>query len=182
MAGKVDYDGSREGRDVFGSLAGETLMGRRPRKVTFVLLGLLALLVAEVALEWLRGPMAAVRLENLGSESVESLVVSLGGSRDEVGMIEPGGSANIIVHGSGAKTLRLTFQQKGNAMSGYSYPDFDPEILQRDGSRLVLRIWPNEVERSMDEGVPMHPITRASRDLRNRVLKWVGIETEDFAP
>ena len=99
-----------------------------------------------------------------------------------VAAIEPGGSARIALHGHGPETLRLSFRQADNAMTGFQVQGFDPAQMRRDGFKLVLRIRPNEVERAQDDAEPTTPIGKALRDLSNWALEKLGIEPDATTP
>ena len=147
-----------------------------------VLSVLLGLTVIEVVLNWVRGPEALLQIENLGPEPVGSLVVSLGNTRVPVAAIEPGGTARVPLHGRGPETLRLSFRQAGNAMTGYLHPGFDPVQMRRDGFKLVLGVRPNEVERFLDDAEPATPIGKALQDFGNWALEKLGFEPDATTP
>ena len=52
-----------------------------------------------------------------------------------------------LVQRAGRGTLKLEFTQKGNPMKGFKVDEFDPMEHRRDGSRLVLVVKSNQVER-----------------------------------
>ena len=58
-------------------------------------------------------------------------------------------------------------------------PGFDPEQLQREGYKLVLKVRPGEIERSQEEGEPATPFGRAAGDAWSRFLKWLGVEPDE---
>lgn len=157
-------------------------MGRRTRGAVVVLSVLLGLAGIEVGLNGLRGPQALLLIENLGPEPVGSLVVSLGDRRFPVAEIVPGGTARVSLSGRGPETLRLSFRQAGNAMTGFQHSGFDPAQMRRDGFKLVLRIRPNEVERAQEDAEPTSPIGKAVSDCWNWLLKKLGIEPDVSMP
>ncbi|MCA1686980.1 MAG: hypothetical protein LC745_13625, partial [Planctomycetia bacterium] len=59
-------------------------MRRRTRGTVIVLTILGGLAATEVVLNWARGPEAQVKIENLGDEPIDSLVVTHGTSRAAV--------------------------------------------------------------------------------------------------
>jgi hypothetical protein len=132
--------------------------------------GVLAILTAaEVALEWARSPQACVLVENLGDAPIEDLVLTAGAAREAVAPVGPGATAVVYVAGRAPATLQVRFRQRGNAMTSYELPGFDPPEMSRDGSRLVLKVRPNEVERFQEEGDPTTPMGRYARDVWRRI-------------
>jgi hypothetical protein len=153
-------------------------MTRRTRWTLIVLVIMALLVAAEVMLNLARGPQAMVQIENNGAEPIEDLVLVLGASRAEVLRVAPGAKAKVYLAGQGPRTLRLSFRQRGNALSGFDYPGFDPVQLSRDGFKLVLRVRPNEVERYQDDAEPATPMGWIVRDLWIRFLDALGIEPD----
>jgi hypothetical protein len=152
-------------------------MTRRTRGTLIVLAVLGTLLGAEVVLNLLKDPEALVLVENKGPEPIEGLVVAFGSRKAEVAYVAPGETARLLMSGRGTQTLQLSFRQKGNAMGGYQVPGFDPGLMSRDGSKLVLEIHPNQVIRYQDEGEPSTPVGRYASDVGQRV--WKSMSTLD---
>jgi len=149
-------------------------MTRKTRGV-LIALGVLAGSIAiEVGLRVTKRPEACVQVENLGPEPIEGLVASSGADRAESPRIEPGGRVRLFLPGRGPQTLQLSFRQRGNGMTGYQMPGFDPALMARDGSMLVLQIKPNTVTRFQDEAEPSTPIGRSLHDLWQRF--WAALE------
>jgi hypothetical protein len=153
-------------------------MTRRTRWILIVLAILALLVAAEVVLTLARGPQAMVQIENTGAEPIEGLVLVLGASRAEAPRVEPGAKTKVYFTGRGPQPLRLSFRQRGNPLTGFNYPGFDPEQLSRDGFKLVLRVRPNEVERFLDDAGPSTPLGRIVHDLWTRFLESLGLEPD----
>ena len=154
-------------------------MSRRTRGTVIGLAIVAGLVIAEVVLHWVRGPEALVEIENMGTDPIGSLVVTLGTSRVALARVDPGATAKVYLGGRGPQTLRLSFRQTGNAMTGYQFSGFDPEQMRRDGFKLVLKVRPNEVVRFQDDAGPATPMGQAVRDLRDWFLKELGVEPDD---
>src|SRR5205807_1910724 len=100
--------------------------------------------------QWV-APKACVQITNQGDGAIEDLIVSYAGSRVAVGRLPVGQSAQVWLSAGPKGPLRLDFKQKGNALTGFQVPEFDPTQNRRDGFKLVLVIKRNEVERFMDD-------------------------------
>jgi hypothetical protein len=148
-------------------------MTRRTRGILIVL-AILALLVgSEVVLNLIRGSQGLVQVKNLGNEPIENLVVGFGDRRFEVARIPAGSSSKVYITGSGTQTLRLTFRQRGNALSNFHLPDFNPEQMSREGFKLVLLFRPNEIERFQDDAEPYTVLGWFIYNTWGRIIKWV---------
>lgn len=151
-------------------------MSRR-RRVGLVVLTTFALLAAaEVGLNLLKGPEACVEIENGGPEPIEDLVLVLGDKRTTPERIGPGERTRIFLSGEGDRTLQVFFKQRGNALSTYQSPGFDPSMMYREGNRLVLKIQTNQVDRYQDEAVPATPFGRWIAATWKRF--WKSLEDE----
>ena len=129
------------------------------------------LLGVEVAVRHWVAPKACVQITNQGDGAIEDLVVSYAGSQLAVGRLPVGQSAQVWLSGGPKGLLRLDFKQKGNALTGFQVPEFDPAQIRRDGFKLVLVVKRNEVERFMDDD----PL--ADREtLEDRVRRWMRSE------
>ncbi len=62
-----------------------------------------------------------------------------------------GRATNLWFTAAGKGTLSLEFHQKGNPMSGFQVPDFDPTENLANSLRLILIVKDNRVERFMDD-------------------------------
>jgi len=154
-------------------------MSRRERSL-WILAAVVALLIGvEVGLNLWRGPEGGVEVENAGAEPIEGLVLTWRGNRSEVGRVAPGASAKVWFSGRGTDTLTLRFRQKGNALGSFEMPGFSPAQLDRDGSRQVLRIRTNEVERYQDD---REPSSSAGRFLQGVWRGIAGSLDESSAP
>jgi hypothetical protein len=148
-------------------------MARR-RWIIPVSLAALLLLGAEVAVrQWVVAPKTCVQITNRGDAAMEDLVVSYAGSQVAVGRLPVGQSTHVWLSAGPKGLLRLDFKQKGNALTGFQIPDFDPAQIRRDGFKLVLVVKSNEIERFMDDD----PL--ADREtLEDRVRRWIRNDPE----
>src|SRR5262245_53837600 len=107
-------------------------MSRTSRKVVAV--GVVLLLVgAEVALRRMQRPAGCLVGGNQGDEPIVGLVASCGASRAEVARIAPGETARLFLVGPPKTPLKLTFRQRGNALTSFEVPEFDSALLRKDG-------------------------------------------------
>ena len=137
-----------------------------------IIVGVVLLLVgAEVGLRRLSAPSGSVVVGNQGEYPIEGLVVTSGGSRASVARIAPGEVARIWLDGRGKHPLRLTFRQRGNAVTSFEVPEFDPAMLHNDGNRLVLNVRPNELERYQEEDDPSM-LRRGAESLWDWIQRW----------
>ena len=145
-------------------------MSRR-RWIILVSLAVL-LLGAEVAVRQWTAPKVCVQITNKGEGAIEDLVVSYAGSKVAAGRLPVGRSTQVWISAGPKGLLRLDFKQKGNALTGFQIPEFDPAQIRRDGFKLVLVVKSNQVERFMDDD----PL--ADREtLEDRVRRWIRAET-----
>ena len=170
--GRIAYDDCR-GR---GGRRGGSAMTRRKRGVWIGAAIVATLLGTEVALQSLKGYTACVQIDNQGADPIEALVVTSGSSRATAGKVAAGGSVRLFLSGRGGpQVLRLAFRQRGNALTGFEMPGFDPALMTAEGSRLVLQVRPNEVVRFQDEGEPTTPVAYYAQGLWRRV--WTSLTT-----
>jgi hypothetical protein len=151
-------------------LKGGQAMSRRARIVLISVI--VRILGIEVAVRLSHYARSSVEIVNLGDTIVENLVVSFGGSQVGVGKVAAGDRTHVWLSGSQNGTLSLSFTQKGNPMSGFLVPDFDPRSMRRDGLRLVLHIKPNEVMKFMEDEETSTPLGR----LRDRIGDSISLE------
>jgi hypothetical protein len=144
-------------------------MTRRARGVWIGVAVVAALVGAELVLEAVKRPEACVEVENLGAEPIEGLVVTCGPDRAVAPKVAPGDKVRLLVAAKGPHTLQLGFRQRGNALTAYQVPGFDPGQMAADGSKLVLQLRPSEVIRFQDDADPTTPLGRVVRDLWNSI-------------
>jgi hypothetical protein len=89
-----------------------------------------------------------------------------------VGRIAPGETAKLFLVGLPKTPLKLTFRQRGNALTSFELPEFDSALLRKDRSRLVLNVRTNEVERYQEEDDPS-PLRRGARGAWDWFERWV---------
>lgn len=157
-------------------------MTKSKRNILIVAAALLGLVGLEVGYNLLKSPEACVEIENLGPEPIEDLVVACGENRVEGLSIGSGATAKVYVSGRGPGMLSLRFHQKGNALSSFDLPGFDPAQMSREGFRLMLRLRPNEVERYQDVAEPTTMLGRWKRDFLIRFHESTGLNIEDNIP
>ena len=76
---------------------------------------------------------------------------------------------------AGEGPLKLEFTQKGNPLTGFKVDDFDPTEHRRDGSRLVLVVKSNQVERYVEEDDSMKSPPR----MLDRLMDWIRDELHE---
>jgi hypothetical protein len=143
-------------------------MTRRTRIILIVVAIATILIGFEVGFTLWRGSQACIQVENLGEEPMENVVLTCGSSRASVPRIEGGRAAQLYLGGDSTNTLSMSFRQRGNAMTGFQMPGFNPAQLNREDFKLMLRVRTNEVERFQEDGEPSTPLGRMARD----VQKW----------
>jgi hypothetical protein len=144
-------------------------MTRRARGVWIGVAVVGTLLGAELVLEAVKSPEACVEVENQGAEPIEGLVVTCGTDRAVAPKVAPGDKVRLLVAGKGPQTLQLGFRQRGNGLTGYQVPGFDPGQMAADNFKIVLQIRTNEVIRFQDDADPTTPLGRVVRDLWNSI-------------
>lgn len=149
-------------------------MTRKQRGVLIGLAVVVALIGAEFTLQRLKGTEACVQIDNLGAEPIEGLVVASGSSRAAAAQVQAGESVRLFLGGKGPQTLRLTFRQRGNGLTGFEMRGFDSALLAGEGSRLVLQIRPNEVVRFQDEAEPTTLARSFARNLWRRFVASIS--------
>jgi hypothetical protein len=150
-------------------------MTRKQRGVAIGLVIVGTLGGAELALQSWKGSRACVEIQNQGAEPIESLAFTLRAARTAVGRVESGATVKVWLSGEGPQTLQVDFRQKGNGLTGWQLPGFDPKGMARDGSRLIIQVRPNEIIRYQDEAEPSTPFGRYAR--RSWDSFWKSLET-----
>jgi hypothetical protein len=140
------------------------------RKV--VILGILVVILA-IGLEWaFREAGAApgcVVVENDGAQPMEGVVASFADSRVSLGTLAPSAQAKVWFSGTGPGALSFEFTQESNPMKGFKIEEFNPMELRRDGSRLVLVVRSNQVQRYVEEDASIKSPPR----LFDRLMDWI---------
>ena len=85
-------------------------------------------------------------------------------------MIAPGGKSKVWFSGAGEGPLNLEFTQKGNPLKGFNVDDFDPIEHRRDGTRLVLVVKSDQVERYVEEDDSVKSPPR----MLDRLMDWIN--------
>jgi hypothetical protein len=145
------------------------------RRKAAIILGVLIVALA-LGLEWAfrfgGSATGCALVENGGVQPMEGLVGSYAGTRASLGTLAPGEKTKIWFSGAGRGVLSFEFTQKDNPMTGFKVDDFNPTELRRDGSRLVLVVRGNQVERYVEEE---ESIKSAPRML-DRLMEWIRDE------
>jgi hypothetical protein len=116
-----------------------------------------------------------VQVVNEGNEPMEGLFASHAGTSVNLGRLAPGEKSKVWFSATGRRGLKLEFTQKGNPMKGFQVDDFDPAEHRRDGSRLVLVVKNNQVERyvEQDESIKSPP------RMLERLVDWIKAEIHE---
>jgi hypothetical protein len=137
-----------------------------------VIIGVLILAVA-IGLEWaFRFGAAATGcalVENDGVYPIEGLAATYAGTKASLGTLAPGGKTKFWFSGAGRGVLSFEFTQRENPMKGFKVDDFDPAELRSDGSRLVLVVKKNQIERYVEEEETIKTPPR----LLERLANWI---------
>jgi hypothetical protein len=138
-----------------------------------VILGIVVVLLA-IGLEWaFREGGAATGcavVENDGAQPMEGLIASFAETKVGLGTLAPGEKAKVWFSGGGRGVLAFEFTQQNNPMKGFKIEEFNPMELRRDGSRLVLVVKTNQVERYVEEDASIKTPPR----LYDRLMNWIG--------
>ena len=108
-------------------------------------------------------------VENDGDQPMEDLVASFGDTKVNLGTVAPGGQAKVWFSGAGRGVLSFEFVQQNNPMKGFKVEEFNPLELRRDGSRMVLVVKANQVERFVEEDASIKTPPR----LFDRLMSWI---------
>jgi hypothetical protein len=147
---------------------------RRPMmsRCIAVILGVLIVAIS-LGLEWAVREGGAgtgcAMVENDGPQPMERVVATYAGSKVNVGTIAPGAKAKVWFSGAGRRVLSFEFTQQDNPMKGFQIQDFNPPELRRDGSRLVLVVKNNQVERYVEEDESVKSPPR----MLDRLMDWI---------
>jgi hypothetical protein len=117
----------------------------------------------------------SVEVVNQGNATMDDLAVSYGNTKVALGRLAVNQSTNVWFTAAGKGTLTLEFNQKGNAMKGFQVQDFDPRENLRNGSKLVLVVKNNRVERFMDEDESRTPLQNLLESVREWFMSDLGL-------
>jgi hypothetical protein len=146
-------------------------MSRR-RWIILVSMAAVLLVGAEVALRQWAAPKACVQIINQGPGVMEGLVVGYADTKFTLGRLGVDQSTQVWLTAGPKGPLRLDFRQKGNALSGFEVPDFDPYQNSRDSFKLVLIVKTNEIQRFMDDDDSRKNL----ETLGDRIKRWIHAE------
>jgi hypothetical protein len=146
------------------------------RRSWIIIATLVLLLVvgAEVVVRTWRSPKACVQIVNQGEAAIDDLVVSYAQTQVRAGKVGAGESAHVWFTAGKPGALRIDFRQKGNPLSGFQVPDFDPIENRSAGLKLVLVVKTNLVQRSMEDDEAMTPL----ESLVERLKAWIMADLE----
>jgi hypothetical protein len=135
---------------------------------------LCVLIVALAAgLEWASrywgSQTTSAQIVNEGTEPMHEVFASYADTRISLGTLAAGDKSKVWFSAAGRRALKLEFTQKGNPLTGFNVPDFDPMEHRRDGSRLVLVVKNNQVERFVEEDDSVKSPPR----LLDRLMEWI---------
>src|SRR5438270_9568710 len=138
----------------------------------WILLALaIALLVgAEVAVRRWVAPKACVQIINQGEGAMDDLAVSYADTKVPAGRLGVGQSTHVWLTSGPKGLLRIDFRQKGNALTGFQVPDFDPSQNLQDGFKLVLVVKTNEVQRFVEDDDSRND----AEALGDRIKRWIN--------
>ena len=144
------------------------------RRWVIILCVLIVTLAAglEWALRYWGSQTTSALVVNEGTESMYEVFASYADTRISLGTIAPGEKSKVWFSAAGRRALKLEFTQKGNPLSGFKVDDFDPMEHRRDGSRLVLVVKNNQVERYIEEDDSVKSPPR----LLDRLMDWIRDE------
>lgn len=149
------------------------------RKRTLIVVGAVLFVVGlELGLKSLKAPEATVRIVNVGDAPITDMQLVLGKNTVDVAPIAPQGSSDVRISGRLKQTLKITFRQLDNPLTGFQVPEFDAAALHRDSLILVLEIRSNEFVRSQ---APDETPTILGQLARN-VSRWFGDEPTQDQP
>jgi hypothetical protein len=127
----------------------------------WIILGVLVVLLtigAELLVRPWNSSRGCVQVDNQGDAAMDDLILSYGGTKIRVGGLGVGRSTNVWFTVAGKDTLSLEFNQKGNPMTGFQVPDFDPADNLANGFKIVLVVKNNRVERFMEDDHSTTPL------------------------
>ncbi len=141
-----------------------------------IILGILVVAIA-VGLEcatryWGSSTTASAMIVNEADEPMVGVFASYADTRVSLGTLAPGEKTKVWFSAAGRGQLKLEFTQKGNPMSGFKVPDFDPEEHRRDGTRLVLAVKGDQFERYVEEDDSVKSPPR----MLDRLIEWIRDE------
>ncbi len=138
---------------------------------------LVALLVAiEVSVRRWSRPKACIQVINRGEGVIEDLVVVYGDTRMPAGRLSKDQSVQVWVTAGPPGPLTLEYRQKGNALQGFQFADYDPAQNIKDAFKLVLEIGTNQVQRYMEDD----ETRKEDEPLGARIMHW--LESDEDTP
>jgi hypothetical protein len=144
------------------------------RRWVIILCVLIVALAAglEWALRYWGSQTTSALVVNEGTEPMHDVFASYADTRISLGTLAPGEKGKAWFSAAGRGALKLEFTQKGNSLTGFNLEDFDPTAHRRDGSRLVLVVKSNQVERYVEDDDSVKSPPR----LLDRLMDWIKDE------
>ncbi|MFI5460856.1 MAG: hypothetical protein ACHRXM_36055 [Isosphaerales bacterium] len=142
-------------------------MSRRKWTILVALVILLSVGAELVVRQWSTS-RGCVQVVNMGDAPMDDLEISYRETKVHLERLVVGQSTKAWFTAGGRGTLTLEFKQKDNPLKGFQVQDFDPLEMSRTGSRLVLVVKNNRVERFMEEDKNSTTIT----NLLDRIREW----------
>jgi len=141
------------------------------RRKWTILVSLVILLTvgAELVVRLWSTTKGCVQVINEVDGPMEDLVVRYAGTKVDLGWLGAGQSTKVWFTAAGRGILTLEFKQKDNPLKGFQVQDFDPAENSRTGSKLVLVIKSNRVERFRDEDETSINL----QNLSERIREWL---------
>jgi len=143
-------------------------MSRRKWTILIALVILLSVGAELVVRQW-SSSRGCVQVVNEGDGPMDDLVVSYSATKVGLGRLRVGQSTKAWFTAGGRGTLTLEFKQNNNPLKGFQVQDFDPVDNSRTGSKLVLIVKRNRVERFMEEDENSTSLT----NLLDRIREWM---------
>jgi len=142
-----------------------------PRRKWTILVSLVILLTvgAELVLRLGNYSKGCVQVVNEADGPMDDLVLSYAETKVDLGWLGAGKSTKAWFTASGRGILTLEFKQKDNPLKGFQVHDFDPAENSRTGSKLVLVIKRDRIERFMDEDETSTSLEKLS----DRIRDWL---------
>jgi hypothetical protein len=142
-------------------------MSRQKWTITVAVIVLLSV-GAELAIRHWNASKCCVQVLNEGDRPMDELVLSYSGTRFALGHLDAGASAKVWFSPGGRGTISLEFRQNDNPLKGFQVPDFDPLEISRSGSKLVLVVKSNRIERFKEADESAMNL----ENLSDRIREW----------
>jgi hypothetical protein len=126
---------------------------------------------AEVAVRYWNSSKACVQVFNEGDAAMDDLVIRYSSTKVELGRLRPGLSAKAWFTAAGRGPLHLEFRQSDNPLKGFQIDDFNPDEINRTGSKLVLVVKNKRIERFMEADESAMSV----QNLSDKIRGWIRL-------